>query len=87
MKSRRLMACASHITRARELLTPPIIAIDAIKAISSEVTEPQIAEPQPAKDQCPCCGGHMIIIERFARGSQPKHQPSPKPATIRIDTS
>jgi hypothetical protein len=78
---------AENIARARELLTPPIIAIDAIKAASSNASEPQTAEPEPAKHQCPCCGGPMIIIERFERGCQPKHQPSPKPATIRCDTS
>jgi len=29
---------------------------------------------------CPCCGGHMIIIETFARWSQPRappHRPHP----------
>jgi hypothetical protein len=76
---------AENIARARKLLTPPIIAIDAIKAASSNASEPQTAEP--AKHQCPCCGDPMIIIERFERGCQPKHQPSPKPPTIRCDTS
>jgi Putative transposase/Transposase zinc-binding domain len=78
---------AENVARARELLTPPIIAIDAINAIGSNASEPQTAEPEPAKHQCPCCGGHMIIIERFERGCQPKHQPSPVPTTLRIDTS
>jgi Putative transposase/Transposase zinc-binding domain len=78
---------AENIARARELLTPPIIAIDAIKALATDPNQPQTAEPEPEKHPCPCCGGHMIIIERFERGCQPKHQPSPKPATIRIDTS
>jgi Putative transposase len=32
---------------------------------------------------CPCCGGRMIIIERFER-SAPSHRASP---TLRIDTS
>jgi len=36
---------------------------------------------------CPCCGGRMHVIETFARGKTPRHQPSPKPAVIRIDTS
>jgi Putative transposase len=78
---------AENIARARELLTPPIIAIDAIKALSANASEPQTAEPQAEKHPCPCCGGHRLIIERFERGCQPKHQPSPKPAAIRIDTS
>ncbi len=78
---------AENVARARQLLAPPLIPIDAIKAIGSAASKPQTAEPQPAKHQCPCCGGHMIVIERFDRGSQPKHQPSPTPASIRIDTS
>jgi Putative transposase/Transposase zinc-binding domain len=78
---------AENVARARQLLAPPLIPIDAIKAIGSAASKPQTAEPQPAKHQCPCCGGHMIVIERFDRGCQPKHQPSPIPASIRIDTS
>jgi hypothetical protein len=76
---------AENIARARELLTPPVIAIDAIKAISAAAE--QTTEPQTESHPCPCCGGHMIIIERFERGCQPKHQPSSKPPTISIDTS
>jgi hypothetical protein len=33
---------------------------------------------------CPCCGGRMILIERFARGCAPRSAPS---HPIRIDTS
>jgi hypothetical protein len=33
---------------------------------------------------CPCCGGRMILIERFARGCAPRPAPS---HPIRIDTS
>jgi hypothetical protein len=73
---------AGNIDRARELLTPPIIPIDAIKAASSNAEEPQTPE-----HRCPCCGGRMLIIERFEPGSTPHHQPSPAPAVIRIDTS
>jgi hypothetical protein len=65
---------------ARELLTKsPLIPIDAIKAVSTEVNDPNTtkAEEERTTDRpCPCCGGHMIIIERFARGSTPHHQPS-----------
>ena len=77
---------ARNIARARELLTPPMIPIDAIKATRRNASE-QTAEPQAERHPCPCCGGPMIIIERFERGCQPKHQPSPVPAAIRIDTS
>jgi ssDNA-binding Zn-finger/Zn-ribbon topoisomerase 1 len=73
---------AENVARAREMLTPPMLPIDAIKAASTNVDE-----PQTPKHPCPCCGGRMIIIETFARGCQPKHQPTPTPAAIRIDTS
>jgi hypothetical protein len=35
----------------------------------------------------PVAAARMIIIETFARGCQPKHQPTPTPAAVRIDTS
>jgi hypothetical protein len=74
---------AENIARARELLAPPpVLPIDAIKAASANTNE-----PQTPKHPCPCCGGRMIIIETFARGCQPKHQPTPAPPAIRIDTS
>jgi hypothetical protein len=43
---------AENVARARELLMPPIIPVDAIKAISANA-----AEPQKSKHSCPCCGG------------------------------
>ena len=73
---------AENVARARELLTPPVIPVDAIKAISATA-----AEPQTANHSCPCCGGRMIIIERFEPGATPHHQPSPPKPTVRIDTS
>jgi hypothetical protein len=74
---------AENIARARELLTPPIIPVDAIKAIIPNATEP---EPQTT-NLCPCCGGRMVIIERFERGATPHYRASSPPPAIRIDTS
>ena len=73
---------AENIARARELLTPPIIAVDAIKAASSNAEQPQTPE-----HCCPCCGGRMMIIERFRPGCAPSYHPSPPTPVIRIDTS
>jgi DNA-directed RNA polymerase subunit RPC12/RpoP len=73
---------ADNIARARELLTLPIIPVDAIKAANTNADQPQTRE-----HRCPCCGGRMIIIERFERGSTPRYQPSPPAPVIRIDTS
>jgi putative transposase len=73
---------AENVARARELLAPPIIPVDDIKAIS-----PDAAEPQTANHSCPCCGGRMIIIERFEPGETPHYRPSPPTPAIRVDTS
>jgi Putative transposase/Transposase zinc-binding domain len=73
---------AENVARARQLLAPPLIPIDAIKAASTDATEPQT--PQHA---CPCCGGRMIIIETFQRGCSPRYRPTAPVAVIRIDTS
>jgi hypothetical protein len=40
------------------------------------------SEPQPEKAEdyrppCPCCGGHMVIIEAFVRWRQPRAPPPP----------
>ncbi len=62
-----LLAAAARgasLARARELLAvaPP-----------SDDDVPQ--EPLDARPPCPCCGGHMIIIETFARCGQPRAPP------------
>jgi len=64
---------AENVARARELLVtpPPVIPIDAIKAINFNPetrTENNAQKAQLQKRACPCCGAQMTIIERFARG-------------------
>jgi hypothetical protein len=73
---------ARNIARVRELLAPPLIPVDAIKAL-----DPTTEAPKAPEHPCPCCGGPMRIIETFRRGQQPKHRASPLPQPIRIDTS
>jgi hypothetical protein len=71
---------ATNLTRARALLgarEPPC---------ETTLAEPADALPRLTQP-CPCCGGRMILIERFARGSSPAHRPSAPTAVIRIDTS
>jgi hypothetical protein len=68
---------ADNVAKARELLAVPA----------------PIAQPEPEATNnddagvhaCPCprCGGRMLIIEVFARGCEPSHQPTP----AGIDTS
>jgi hypothetical protein len=69
-------SCVDNIARARELL-----------AIPKHQAEP--ADPTDGNDPHPCphCGGRMIIIETFERGSMPRHRPKGPTVAIRIDTS
>jgi hypothetical protein len=69
-------ACADNLARARALIATP----------QSQAEPANLAEPAAFTHPCPCCGGRMVIIERFARGAKPHHQPSSAHA-IRIDTS
>ena len=71
---------ADNIARARRLLVVPAAQPEAANTNGAEATEPK---PHP----CPCCGGRMIIIERFQRGCSPRYRPAASTAVIRVDTS
>ena len=63
----------ASLTRARKLL-----------AVAPPLDHDMPGEPLDARLPCPCCGGHMIIIETFSRWSQPRappHRPSPTGGT------
>src|ERR1700760_3467320 len=68
--------CADNVARARKLL-----------AAAKPDGQPATAAIDPNKPSCPCCGGRMVIIEMFARGATPRHQPTAPASRIRIDTS
>jgi hypothetical protein len=70
-----------NIAHARELLAvpPPPSQPNQDAAAGSE--------PKTLAHPCPCCGGRMIIIETFRRGSTPRYRPTAQPPAIRIDTS
>jgi hypothetical protein len=72
-------SCADNIARARELLAGP--------KPQREPADADVTGPNGPPTPCPCCGGRMIIIETFARGCQPRYQPSTTAPAIRIDTS
>jgi hypothetical protein len=73
---------AENIARARELLNSPAPQIQTTNPDATNADEPPaLAQP------CPCCGGRMIIIETFRRGSMPRCQPTAAMTPIRIDTS
>jgi hypothetical protein len=70
---------AENIGRARQLLNVP-----AIQRKTGDADSTDDSDPQELSHPCPCCGGRMIIIETFERGSAPRYRPN---ASIRIDTS
>ena len=65
---------AKNLARARELLrvSPP-----EPKARPEIVDADGVVHEDSVQPPCPCCGGHMTIIEWFERGCLPRHQPSP----------
>jgi hypothetical protein len=67
---------AENIARARQLLGVP--------ATQSEPADADADKPAMLCHPCPCCGGPMIIIETFERGSTPRTRPTDP---IRIDSS
>ena len=73
---------AENVALARKFLAMPPSVSEPDTRLSFEPDQPRTL-PKP----CPRCGGRMIIIETFARSCEPKRQPTPAPAEIRIDTS
>jgi hypothetical protein len=49
----------------------------ALLEIADPPAEAVLEEPIDLKPPCPCCGGHMIIIETFERWRQPRAPPTP----------
>ena len=60
---------AQNIARARQLLNAPAAHVEP-----GEAGRTGDAEPQTLSHPCPCCGGHMIIIETFERGCTPRYR-------------
>ena len=69
----------ANIAHARGLLGVP----SSLNGPDPKPSEADVTDDRTTPHPCPCCGGRMIIIETFARGCHPTHQPTP----IRIDTS
>ena len=66
-------ACKANIACARELITAPTPAEVAPPATNG--TADPVAPPDH-RPPCPCCGGRMLIVEVFGRGSSPRGPPS-----------
>jgi putative transposase len=71
-----------NIAHARQLLAGPAAKPDLDEANGAEA-----GVSKPLAQACPCCGGRMIIIETFARGTAPRHRPRAPTHIVRIDTS
>ena len=63
----------ASLARARELL-----------AVAPPPEDDQPQEPPDIRPPCPCCGGHMVIIETFERWRQPRAPPHPSSPSGRI---
>ena len=70
---------AANIARARELLAMP--------APAPEPDAASVDDPALHSQRCPCCGGRMVIIETFDRGSTPRYRPATAVLAIGIDSS
>jgi len=61
---------AANVAKARELLAVPApVEQDDAKEAAAHDEATVLAQP------CPCCGGHMIVIETFDAGCSPKYRP------------
>ncbi len=58
-----------NIAQARQLLTVPKPEVP-----SGDIED--TAAPADYRPPCPCCGGHMIIVETFERGGHPRAPPA-----------
>jgi Putative transposase len=71
-----------NIARARELLAAPPRPCQPNQDAATDG-----GEPKTLSHPCPCCGGRMIVIETFRRGTTPRYRPTAPIPAIRIDTS
>ena len=70
---------AANIALARRLLGVPEPAPS-----SGESNGADGGHEDEGWNNCPCCGGRMVIIDTFEQGCQPRHWPTP---SIRLDSS
>jgi Putative transposase len=71
-------ARADNIARARELLKMAAADSEPASTNSDDLLH---------SHRCPCCGGRMIIIETFERGTTPRTRPATLVLAIGFDTS
>jgi hypothetical protein len=64
--------CKANIARAKGLMATPMPQLEP--PVAHDTVGPEVAPDH--RPLCPCCGGHMVIIEVFARGAAPSGPPS-----------
>jgi len=81
---------ADNLARVRSPVSArpcPLARVRQLLGVPARQNEPSgtgADEPPISSLPCPCCGGRMIVIETFERGSTPRSRPT---SSIRIDTS
>ena len=53
-----------------------LVLARTLLAVAPEPSNDNADEPIDHRPPCPCCGGHMVIIETFERWQQPRAPPS-----------
>jgi hypothetical protein len=64
--------CKANVARARELMAAPMPEVEP--PVPHDTADPDAATDH--RPPCPCCGGRMLIVEVFGRGSAPRGPPS-----------
>ncbi|HKH66933.1 MAG TPA: IS91 family transposase [Reyranella sp.] len=54
-------------------------------AVAAPPDDDSLEEGADARPQCPCCGGHMVVVETFERWRQARAPPDHTTGTGRID--
>jgi len=67
-------ACKANIAHAKELIARPMPSTDQ----PMQDDNPDHVAGADHRPRCPCCGGHMIIVETFKRAGGPRGPPSHK---------
>ena len=66
--------CKVNIARTKELIAAPLPIDPSAELEIADVAAAAADDRSP----CPCCGGHMIIVESFGCGGEPRAPPSPE---------
>ena len=74
--------CKANIARARELIDASVLSGDTPTEHNNPDQTAGVATDH--RPPCPCCGGHMIIVEIFERSAAPR---GPPPGGPRVRTA